>query len=384
MGSGVTIPTVDNGGVLWVDDAATLRQVCQEAEAFGSVAVDTEADSFHSYYPKVCLVQLSFGCRHAVVDTLRLAPADLAPLGQLLAQPKVLKILHGADYDLRMLQKDFGFSLRNLADTQAAAQVLGEPHTSLAALVKKELGVELDKSQQRADWARRPLPAAMLRYAADDTRYLHALLAKLEQRVRAAGRVAWWQEECEALEQVVYQPAEPDPWAFLRIKGARTLNSQALGRLAALWRWRESVAQGSDVPPFRVLPSELLLRLALDPPEDLAGLARVPGMPPRAVRSWGRVILQVLSSAAEVEPPPPNPRPRSHEARERVLGKLKGVRDQVAAELGLDPGFLAPRSALEAVAERRPTDDEGFFQCLKRRWRVEVLRQPLRQALAEP
>lgn len=372
-----------NSAIVWIDDAATLRLVCHEASACGVVAVDTEADSFHSYYPKICLVQLSFAQRHAVVDTLKLSPAELTPLGELLSDSRVTKILHGADYDLRMLQKDFGFSLRKLADTHAAAQVLGEPQTSLAALVKKELGCELDKKQQRADWALRPLPPEMLRYAADDTRYLHALLERLKERLRTVGRLAWWEEECQALEQVVYQPAEPDPWAFLRVKGARGLSGESLGRLAALWHWREGVAQALNVPPFRVLASDVLLRLAEHPPADFPALLGVPGVPARVVRRWGAAILQALASARVVVPPPADSRPRRDEARERVVKELKAVRDAVAQELALDPGFLAPRAALEAVAERRPKDEEAWFACLKRRWRVAVLRHPLEQVLAE-
>ncbi|MEW5877196.1 MAG: ribonuclease D [Acidobacteriota bacterium] len=372
-----------NDVILWVDSAAKLQQVCKEARAASVVAVDSEADSFHSYYPKVCLVQLSFSGRHAVVDTLKLSPQELAPLGELLADGQTLKVLHGADYDLRMLQKDFAFRLRNLADTQAAAQVLGEPQTSLAALVKKELGFELDKSQQRADWALRPLSSEMLRYAVDDTRYLEALLTRLKARLEALGRLEWWEEECQALEQVAYQPPDPDPWAFLRIKGARALSAEALGRLKVLWEWRESVAQALDVAPFRVLPSDLLLRLALNPPSDFSELVQTPGMPPRVARRWGAAILQVLAQVSEVTLPPASLRTRPDEARERLVKKLRAVRDQVAQVLALDPGFLAPRASLEAVADRRPENDQAWLECLKRRWRVAVLKEPLGKVLAE-
>ncbi|MFN3412816.1 MAG: ribonuclease D [Thermoanaerobaculum sp.] len=374
---------MDDDLILWVDSATALQQVCEEARNAGVVAVDSEADSFHSYYPKVCLVQLSFSGRHAVVDTLKLSPQALAPLGELLADGQALKVLHGADYDLRMLQKDFGFHLRNLADTQAAAQVLGEPQTSLAALVKKELGFELDKTQQRADWAVRPLSSEMLRYAVDDTRYLEALLFRLKARLEALGRLEWWQEECQALEQVAYQPAEPDPWGFLRIKGARGLSAEALGRLKALWEWRESVAKGFDVAPFRLLASVVLLRLAVNPPSNVSELLQVPGMPLPVVRRWGTAILQMLSVPAEVLHLPNTVRPRPEEAKERLVKKLRAARDQVAKALALDPGFLAPRASLEAVADYRPNNDQAWFECLKRRWRVAVLKEPLANVLAQ-
>ncbi|MDW7966496.1 MAG: HRDC domain-containing protein, partial [Thermoanaerobaculum sp.] len=280
--------------VVWVDRPAVVPELCNEAEKAGVVAVDTEADSFHSYFPKVCLIQLSFDGRHALLDTLCLASEDLAPLRRLLQNPQVLKIFHGADYDLRMLQKDFGFSVRHIADTQAAAQVLGEKQTSLAALLARELGVNLDKTHQRADWALRPLPLAMVEYATNDTRHLEQLHRRLMARLHEVGRVDWWLEECKALESVRYQAPEPDPLAFRRIKGARELKGESLGRLASLWRWREEVAQRLDVPPFRVLSAELLLRLAKEAPSNWAELVTMAGLPRKVIRRWGQELLSAL------------------------------------------------------------------------------------------
>lgn len=372
----------DRVPVQWIAERKALEAVCQQASKAPFLAVDTEADSFHSYHAKVCLIQLSFDGEHVLVDPLSLSHDDLAPLGTLLADPEVPKIFHGADYDLRMLQKDFGFSVRGLADTQAAAQVLGEKHTSLAALVAKELGVQLDKRQQRADWARRPLPQEMLAYAVDDTRYLKPLLERLLVRVYALNRGSWWEEECKALERVVYEPPPEDPWAFLRLKGVRNLSPEALGRLAALWRLREELARAQDIPPFRIFSSELLIALATDPPVDLGVLGATRGLAPRVFRKWGRHIFEVLRQATPLTPPPAQPRVEDREL-ERLVARLRQARDRLAQELGLDPGFLAPRWALESVAKSKPKDLEGWVACLGRRWRAEVLQAPLSQVLAQ-
>jgi ribonuclease D len=372
----------ESPGLLWVDTPEALAQVCRKAAAEKLVAVDTEADSFHSYFPKVCLIQISFGQQHALLDSLRLAPPKLAPLAELLADPKVGKIFHGADYDLRMLHKDLGVRVRGLFDTQAAAQVLGEKQTSLAALVAKELGVHLDKGQQRANWALRPLPPEMLAYAVDDTRFLPLLLQRLVQRLEEMGRKSWWEEECRALEEVVYEPPTPDPWAFLRIKGARSLPPEVLGRLAACWQLREEIAQSLDVPPFRVLSSELLVRLASDPPTSVEGLLGLPGLPFRLVRRWGKKLLDALHQASPLVPPEKGQKPRDPH-KERMVDRLRRVRDELAQELNLDPGFLAPRWALEAVVESQPKSPEEWYACLQRHWRVEVLAQKLGQAMQE-
>lgn len=383
MTPGCTIPHVEvSSRVLWVENAQQLERVCQQAAAAGAVAVDTEADSFHSYFAKICLVQLSFDDQHVLIDPLRLSREEMAPLAQLLANPHLPKVLHGADYDQRMIQKDLGVRLRALADTQAAAQVLGEKQTSLAALLAKELGVQLDKSQQRADWARRPLPEAMMAYAVDDTRYLQALLARLLVRLERLGRRHWWEEECQALEEVTYEPPVPDPWAFLRVKGTRALSAEALGRLAAVWELRDAIARELDVPAFRVIPSECLVRLAANPPEDLPALAAVGGIPQRVLRRWGRELLRILARAQPLAPPK-KPSTIPDTSQQKLLTELRRVRDHLAEELGLDPGFLAPRWALEAVAQQRPASLDAWLSCLRRRWRVELLREPLSEVLAQ-
>jgi len=153
----------------WVDLAAQLEEVCAAARAAGRVAVDTEADSMHAYHEKLCLVQLSFDGQHAIIDPLELGRDGLAPLAALLADPAVVKVMHGADYDLRMLDRDLGAHLCGLEDTQMAAQLIGEGSFGLAALVSTKLGVVLDKKFQRSDWSIRPLGSEELRYAAADT-----------------------------------------------------------------------------------------------------------------------------------------------------------------------------------------------------------------------
>ncbi len=205
----------------WVDEPAALAALCERARQSGQVAIDTEADSLHSYFHKLCLVQLSFDGAHALVDPLALGRENLRPLARLLADSAVRKLLHGADYDLRVLDRDLGARVVNVRDTQVAAQLLGEPQTGLAALAGKLLDVALDKKFQRADWGERPLSAEARAYAAGDTAFLAGLGAALSARLAELGRLAWWEEECAALEAIRWEPPEPDPLAFERIKGSR-------------------------------------------------------------------------------------------------------------------------------------------------------------------
>src|SRR5467141_5262699 len=120
------------------------------------VAVDTEAASFHRYHDRIFLIQLSSPLRTEIIDPL--AVADLSPVGRLLADPAVEKVFHDADYDLRILDRDYGFRAARLFDTRIVAQLLGEPAIGLGSLLEKHLGVKLSKTHQKDDWSQRPLP----------------------------------------------------------------------------------------------------------------------------------------------------------------------------------------------------------------------------------
>ncbi len=357
----------------WIADAGALKRACERARRAGVLALDTEADSLHSYFHKLCLVQLSFAGEHALVDPLALGREAMAPLAALLAESSVTKLLHGADYDLRVLDRDLGARAAAVRDTQGAAQLLGEPQTGLAALVERELGIVLDKKFQRADWGERPLGREMRAYAAGDTAYLEALATRLAGRLADVDRLAWWEEECASLESVRWEPPTRDEFAFERVKGAARLRDDARDRLAALFAWREEHAAAANVPPFKVLRSETLLALATDPPADLAALAVVSGIGRSVVRRFGRELVALVASPPPAPPHPRNPRPPVDRAREEHLRDLRSIREEVARALGLEAGVLAPRATIEQVVDRLPGDEPALAACLGRRWRAAVL-----------
>lgn len=351
------------------------------ARRAGRLALDTEADSLHSYFHKVCLIQASVNGDHFLVDPLALGREGLAPLLDVLADPAIHVLMHGADYDVRVLDRDYGARIHGLQDSQLMAQLLGEPKTGLAALLEKELGVALDKKFQRADWGRRPLPPGMLAYAAADTAFLPDLHRRLRRRLEDLGRWTWAEEEFRRLEGVRHQPHEPDPLAFERIKGARRLKGPARDRAYSLFLWRDRAARSLDIPPFKVLGNRQLLELAEAAPRTLDRMSAIDGLGPRFLRRWGREVLRVL---ARPETAPPrqrggNERIQLDAAQRRRLRALTAARDAQAERLGLDPGLLCPRAVLEALAACSAPTLAG---CGLDGWRREVLEGPFRDAVA--
>ncbi|HEV2750742.1 MAG TPA: HRDC domain-containing protein [Gemmatimonadales bacterium] len=354
------------------------------------VAADTEAASFHRYRDRIFLIQLASPSRTEIIDPLALT--DLSPVGALLSNAAVEKIFHDADYDLRTLDRDYGFRARRLFDTRIAAQLAGEPAVGLAALLEKYVGVKLAKEHQKADWSRRPLPAAMLAYAAADTEHLPALREALRARLSALGRLGWAEEEFTRLEDLRWTGAPEGGGgdAYLRIKGAKVLPARQLAALRELYRWRESVAAEQDRATFRIIGNEALHAVARALPRAPADLKAITGLPDSLAGRHGAALLGAVRRALELSEPelprveraPRQPRDPALEAR---VERLKAARNRVAAELGLEPGILAARSTLEAVARTQPlpNDRAGLVRGGElRRWQIEALGDALLGALS--
>jgi ribonuclease D len=368
----------------WIASEEALAGTLAEVGG-GPLALDTEADSFHRYRERVCLIQLSFGDCDALVDPL--AGIDLAPLGRLLEDPALPKVMHGADYDVRLLSREASLGVRGLFDTMVAARLVGERAFGLAALVEKYLGVALDKKHQRADWAVRPLPAAMLRYAVDDTRYLLPLAAKLRERLMTLGRMAWAEEEFRQVERARWKSEEPNLEPWLRLKRLRDVPRPRLAVLREVAALRDATARRLDLPPFRVARDEVLIELARVAPRDAKALAAIRGIP----RAWGEgqgaaAWLAAVARGLALDPaggpmlPPPRERVRRTPEQEARLARLLRGRDRIAAALDLEPAVVASRSQLEPLAGATgAVTPAGETICL-RAWQRSLLADAIAEA----
>ncbi len=335
--------------------SAEVAAFAERLRQFPIIAVDLEADSMHNYQDKVCLLQFSTPDETLLIDPL--ADADLSPLKTILADPSIRKIFHAADYDIRCLARDFDVQINGLFDTMISCQFLGEERFGLADVLRKYYGVELDKKFQRADWSMRPLPEGMIRYAAEDTRYLHKLAAMLEERLIGKGRLEWVQEEFALLEQVRFAVHEGPE--FLRFKGAGTLKPRQLAVLERLLRWRDEEAQRRDRPVYKVLGSKPLLEIAQLMPKGRNQLEGIDGLPPKLLDRYAGKILFAVGEALDLpdDKLPSFPRTRRPEkdlALEERVKVLKEWRKAAAVGYELDPGVLINNAALEEIAKQQP------------------------------
>jgi ribonuclease D len=324
---------------------ARLTALIPQIEAADRVAVDTEADSLHCYREKLCLLQISLPASDHIVDPL--ADLDLAPLRSALECPEI--VLHGADYDLRMLRRGLNFVARRIFDTVIAARLLGIREFSLAALVKRYFGLDLPKGSQRANWAQRPLPARMAEYAVNDVRYLLPLAEELEAELIRNCRIDWLRQSCQrAIEQAAVQRVrdEDELW---RVRGSGSLRGRQAAVLRALWQWREKEAKAADRPPFHILQNHELL--------DAAAAFAAGNMPDyRHFSSRRRKEFRGVAQGAMQLPESEWPVSRRRAGRRpdpetvRAADELRRRRDQAARQLNLESSFIAPRSTLEAVA----------------------------------
>lgn len=288
-----------------VSDPTTLGELLERVEQATLVALDTESNSFHAYHERVCLLQISLPGVDFIVDPLAVDPR---PLGPLLAGGREV-VLHGADYDVRCLRREYGWNLGRIFDTMLAARRLGAAELGLGGLVQAHFGVRLSKEFQRADWGRRPIPAAQLRYASLDTHFLLPLHGILTEALRTAGAEEEARREFDKVAAAQAHARVFDPERWRKLKGARELDRDGQKVLRALWIAREERARSIDRPPFKVIPEAAMVEVARRRPGREEELRRIPGLTPQVMDRAGDVIREVLRQARAGELPERSPRP---------------------------------------------------------------------------
>src|SRR5207249_11464858 len=315
-----------------IGSPAELADLLPLAERNARVAVDTEADSLHCYREKLCLLQVSLREGDFLVDPL--VENDLAPLADTLARKEI--VLHGADYDLRLLRRALNFQPARLFDTVIAARLLGIREFSYAALVGKYFGIELAKGSQKANWALRPLSPKMEVYARNDTHYLLPLAEKLETQLIERDRFGWFQQSCERAIVSAAIDRERDTEEAWRIRGSGLIRGREAAIFRALWHWRDREAERFDRPSFHVLRNDQLIETAC-----AASRGETPQFRHFSERRARDFQAAIDSALALKEGDWPETRKRRGERptreMERTAEGMRKRRDQAANELKIEP-----------------------------------------------
>ncbi|TAN51645.1 MAG: ribonuclease D [Rhodospirillales bacterium] len=352
-----------------ISSTEELRRFCEDQVDAGFVTVDTEFIREKTFWPQLCLVQMAGPKTAAIIDPL--APGiDLAPLAELLANPKLLKVFHAARQDVEIFLHLFGVVPVPIFDTQVAAMVCGfgesVGYETLAAKLAK---ARIDKSLRFTDWARRPLSDRQLSYALSDVTHLRVAYEKLAARLERTGRSSWVAEEMALLaDPVTYIVPPEDFWPRLK---PRSTNPRFLAILREVAAWREREARERDLPRGRVMRDESLTEIAAHAPKTVDELAQVRGMSrAQAEGKWGLALLAAVAAAQALpESACPHLEPRSEPPKGigpliellRVLLKTVCDNEDVAQKL------VASQSDLEAIA----ADDAAAVPALHG-WRFEV------------
>jgi ribonuclease D len=360
---------------LLIDQPGQLDPLLAALDRVQEVSLDTEADNMYHYRTRVCLMQFLVDGEVFLVDVL--APGmQLAPLLTRLASKHL--IMHGSDFDLRLLHDLCGFRAHSLFDTMLAAQLLNRPRIGLAALLEEHFGVKVDKSGQKANWSARPLTPKLLTYAALDVWHLPALRDILTKELSKRGRLGWLEQQCRAQIEAGstgFAPPDENDW---RIGKSERLRGRGPAVLHAIWHWREAQAKRIDTAPFKVCGNELLLRMATaaEPeeatPESVLGGIHLGRRHDRLAPSLAEALRAGFARDPKTLPRRPG-RDSRHAALTQAeverLDRIKDDRDRVAAKLELDPTLIASRSQLAQIARAPARLDEILL-----RWQADLLR----------
>jgi ribonuclease D len=337
---------------IWIADHSGLKQLADELNHWGYIAVDTESNSLHAFQEQLCLLQFSTPRTDFLVDPLGLS--DLDPLKPVFSNHEIELVFHAAEYDLICLKRDFGITVAKLFDTMQAARILGYDRVGLDSMLEEKLGIKLDKKYQKADWGERPLSHEMLSYARLDTHHLLALRDSLENELKTRSRWELAQEEFIRLAHGNGNgngKAEIPHWQ--RVKGAQKFSDRQLTILQQLCAWRENQARQMDRPPFKVIDDKRLVAITQTLPETNKDLAAL-GMTTRQIHLFGSEILQAVGRG---KLKPVVSRPRSLRPNQAFLDRLNVLsewRKKTGLKTGVESDIILPKSWMHHIAEINP------------------------------
>lgn len=335
---------------LYIQSPEQLQEFCSRLGTPDWIAIDTEFMREKTYFAKLCLIQIATPDIIACIDPLTLK--DLSPLLKILENPAITKVMHAARQDMEVLQPLGGGLPAPIFDTQLAATVLGYgDQVGYGNLVKTMLDVELEKAHTRADWSRRPLEPAQLKYAADDVVYLCQVYQQQLKLLEEKGRRDWLNEDFARLtDPDTY--ANPPENAWLRVKGAKRLQPRQLAVVQALAAWREQQAISTDRPRRWILQDDVLLELARHMPKDMQAMEKLRGLESAILKRHGQTLLPIIKTASELPKeqwPVLELPPRLSTEQDAIVDAMMALLRHQCQQHDISPAVITSRRGLEAL-----------------------------------
>lgn len=382
-------PTTALAPAVFVQTVDQLKRLADSLMRERMIAVDTESNSLYAYRERVCLIQISTraeenGKKAAdyIVDPLVIK--DMSALAPVFAAPAIEKVFHAATYDVMTLKRDFGYEFHGLFDTMVAARICGYRSFGLGNLLTEVVGVQLDKSHQRDDWGKRPLPKASLLYAQMDTHYLLQLRDHFEQVLIDQGRI---REAREVFEEVADAPSavdrDFDAEAYWKLGIPHHFKPRQFAVLREVYAMREKFAHDYDLPSFKIILDKTLVAVVQAMPSTLEDFDKIPGMTAGQVRRYGKHLLKAIERGNSAPfPTPPTLEPPADPRTVEIYTALREWRKNRAAERGVEADVIISRDALWALAEQMPSTLEEVSKIHGiREWRLETYGEALLELL---
>ena len=358
----------------FIESESELQNICDDLLKEKVIGVDLEADSMYCFKEKICLIQIATDKQAFLIDPFELK--EISPFLKVLETKDIIKIFHGADFDIRSLDRDYKTRVNNLFDTEIACRFLGIKERGLAALLKRNFNIDADKKYQKANWSKRPFEKGMIAYSIMDVAYLTKLYKIILQKLENKGRFSWAKEEFEIQEQVRYKNNHSSP-LFKKFKGAGKIDARSLAVLENLLQLRMQIAKKKDQPLFKIISNASIINLYINKPETVDQILEIKALSKRQVDMYGRLCVEAITKAMELEDEqlpiyPRTKRPKRDFKVEKRIEKLKKMREPLSTSLGIEPGFLLNNALISSIALQKPANTAQLLNIEHvRQWQVE-------------
>ncbi len=360
----------------FIESESELENICHKLLEEKIIGVDLEADSMHCFKEKICLIQIATAKQAFLIDPFEFK--EISPFLKVLENHDTIKVFHGADFDIRSLDRDYHTRVNNLFDTEIACRFLGIKERGLGALLKRYFTVDSNKKYQKANWSKRPFSQGMVEYSVMDVAFLTKLYETILQQLVDKGRLSWAKEEFEIQEEVRYEDNHQSP-LFKKFKGAGKIENRSLAVLENLLQLRMQIAEKKDQPLFKIMSNSSLIAMANEKPETIDQILKIRALSPRQSDMYGKFCVEAIMKAMDLEQDklplyPKSKRPKRDVEVQNRIKQLKKMREKLSSSMGIEPGFLLNNAVISSIALTMPDTPENLLNIENiRRWQVETI-----------